>query len=127
MRAALLLGGALVLSACSPTAPATEAETPAAVAFDCATGFDALSAAIAAAPGLKAAPKEPGEPYRFYSATDGSVSYMITEPGAPGHPAVLRQAAKGGAIVNDGCPYGDRAGYEQLLAYLEGLAKARGR
>jgi len=93
-----------------------------ALSLDCAKGFDALAREISARPGVMPAHKEPGEPYRFYSEADGSASYMVTEPGAPGHPAILKQVVAAGAKVNSGCPFGDPAGYQQLLAYLASLS-----
>ena len=108
---------ALLLTACAPkTAP-----PPQAAQLDCAQSFDAQAARIAAQPGLVPAPKDPAEPYRFYSMADGATSYLITEPGAPGHPAIMMQRAHGKAVVTTGCPYGDAAGYRQLLAYLDSL------
>ena len=81
-----------------------------------------VKAKITAQPNLNAAPAEPGEPYRAYSLADGSVSYFITEPGAPAHPAILmQQAGAGGAMTNTGCAYGDKAAYGQLMTYLTSL------
>jgi hypothetical protein len=118
-RAALL--AVLLLAACAP-----RKEAPAALPLlACERGFEALSAEIAASPSLKQAPKEPGEPYRFYSAIAGGTSYVVTEPGAPGHPAILKQESVGGQMRDTGCPYGDRAGYEQVQAYLQSLRRAR--
>lgn len=126
MRAAgLLFGGALLFtSACAPKAP--EAPAPAPLVLDCGLGFDALSARIAAEPGLTRA-TAPGEPYRYYNAADGHVSYVVTEPGGAGHPAIVRQTATAAGMVEDGCPYGDKAGYDQLVDYLKSLAKVRAR
>lgn len=122
MRAAFALS-ALALVACAP-----EPAPPVPLQFDCAAGFETLSARIAAEPALHQAPPQSGEPYRFYSAGDGSVSYVVTLPDAPAHPAVFRQrAAPGGAaagMVNDGCRYGGAVAYDQLAAYLAAL-KAR--
>ena len=84
-----------------------------------------MTAEIAASPSLKQAPKEPGEPYRFYSAIEGGTSYVVTEPGAPGHPAILKQESVGGQMTNSGCPYGDKAGYAQVEAYLKSLGGGR--
>jgi hypothetical protein len=110
-----------ILSACAPREHA-----PAALPLlNCERGFDTLSAEIAASPSLKQAPKEPGEPYRFYSAVQGGTSYVVTEPGAPGHPALLKQESAGGQITNSGCPYGDKAGYDQVVAYLKSLSAGR--
>jgi hypothetical protein len=118
-RAALLLGCALLsLPAC-----AKPAKPPPPLKLDCALGFETLSARIAADPSLHEAPQPPGEPYRYFNALDGATSYMITQAGAPGHPAILKQQATPAGPVNSGCPYGDRAGYEKLLAYLQSLAK----
>lgn len=105
------------------TACAPKAEMPAAaaIALDCAQPFESQSARIAAQPHLAPAPKEPGEPYRFYSTADGSVSYVITELGAPGHPAIIRQDASGGQMKTSGCAYGNKLGYQQLQAYVESL------
>ena len=109
----------LTLAACSQ-----KANGPAPVAYldlDCTKPFEAQAAALVAQPQLRPAPKDPAEPYRFYSSADQRTSYLITEPGAPGHPAILMQAARGEGVKTTGCPYGDRKGYEQVLAYLEGL------
>ena len=107
----------LMLSACEKPAPAA----PAALGLDCSQGFEAQSGRIVAQAGLVPAPKDPAEPYRFYSTADGASSYLITEPGAPGHPAIMMQQAHGHQVVTTGCPYGDRKGYAQLMAYLDGL------
>ena len=118
---ALPLAGALLLSACAePEAPA-----PPPLKLDCALGFEALSARIAAEPGTKPAAKERGEPFRYYNAEGGQSSYMITEPGAPGHPAILKQEVTPAGVANSGCAYGDAKGYAELVAYLEALARAR--
>ena len=119
MRAAAL---ALFLTA-SACAPKAEPSRPP-LTLDCGEGFEALSAAIAAEPGLKLA-DAPGEPYGFYNSADGSVSFVVTRPGAPAHPAVLRQAAAGGRTETTGCAFGDRAAYAQLMAYVGSLAGAR--
>lgn len=122
MRAlvALLLFPVLSLGACAP-----KAKPPAAVALDCAQPFEALSAKITGQPGLKPAPEEAGEPYRAYSTADGRASYFITKPGAPAHPAILMQEAAGGQMRNTGCAYGDKAAYQELMAYLTGLSAGR--
>jgi len=90
-------------------------------ALDCAQPFEAQAAKLAAQPHLVPAPHESAEPYRFYSTEDGHASYLITEPGAPGHPAILMQTASGGQVKTTGCPYGSPAGYKQLVAYLDSL------
>jgi hypothetical protein len=110
----------LALCACEPK----PAPAPTSLALDCAQGYAALARQIDQKPGIKPAHQEPGEPYRFYSEADGSASYMVTMPGAPGHPAILKQVIQGGAKVNSGCPYGDPTGYQQLLAYLASLSAA---
>lgn len=102
-------------------APKPEPVAPPAVALDCAQAFDVQSAKITAQPGLVPAPQEAGEPYRFYTTADHHVSYVITEPGAPGHPALIRQDATGGQMKTTGCAYGNKRGYEQLQAYVESL------
>jgi hypothetical protein len=107
----------LALSACAKA----EAPPPEAVALDCAQPFEAQNARIVAQPGLVPAPKDRNEPYRFYSTEDGRASWLVTEPGAPGHPAIMMQRATGGEVVTTGCPYGDKAGYDQLHAYLDSL------
>lgn len=111
----------LVLIPLSACAPKTEPVATRAAALDCAQSFEALKAAVAAQPGLVPAPHESAEPYRFYSTADGRASWLITEPGAPGHPAIMMQQAVGDEVKTTGCPYGDKRGYDQLLAYLEGL------
>ncbi|THD79355.1 MAG: hypothetical protein E7812_09790 [Phenylobacterium sp.] len=111
----------LPLCACSPK-PAPPAQ---AVQLNCGQTFEALAAKIAAQPGMTQAPKEPGEPYRFYTTADQATSYVVTEPGAPGHPAILMQRAAGGAEATVGCPYGKLAGYAKLKAYIESLKAVR--
>jgi hypothetical protein len=107
----------LTLGAC-----AEKAEPAAAyLDLDCAKPFEAQSAALVAQPQLIPAPEDPAEPYRFYSSADGRTSYLITKAGAPGHPAIMMQQAQGSDVVTTGCPYGDKKGYDQLHAYLDGL------
>ncbi|MDE2486452.1 MAG: hypothetical protein KGO51_03565 [Alphaproteobacteria bacterium] len=110
--------GLLALGACSPKAAAPAAGP---VQLDCAVPFETLKAKIVAQPHLVPAPKDPAEPYRFYSTDDQSTSYLITEPGAPGHPAIMIQRALPGGVKTTGCAYGDKQGYAQLLAYLDSL------
>jgi hypothetical protein len=105
------------LCACTPKA-AAPAE---ALGLDCTLPFDVQAAKLAAQAHLTPAPHAPGEPYDFYSTEDGRVSYLITEKGAPGHPAILMQRAGGGQVTTTGCPYGDPKGYKQVLAYLDSL------
>ena len=89
--------------------------------LDCSQPFTAQAEHIAAQPGLKGAPKDPAEPYRWYSSEDGATSYLVTEPGAPGHPAIMMQKALHGDVKTTGCAYGDKAGYDQLAKYLDSL------
>ena len=117
MRAAALL---LILPFAGACAPKTEAPA-AAFALDCAQPFEAQAARIAAQPHLVAAPHESAEPYRFYSTETGRASWLVTEPGAPGHPAIMMQVAAGGDVRTTGCAYGSKTGYRQLHAYLDGL------
>lgn len=117
MRAWAVAAALLALGACSETAEAPVRYH----ALDCGQPFEAQAAALAAQPDLVPAPKDPAEPYRFYSSADGKTSYLFTETGAPGHPAIMMQQAKGSEVVTTGCPYGDKAGYDQLHAYLDGL------
>jgi hypothetical protein len=114
---------ALALTACSPKT--AEPPAPQAVALDCSLSFEALKAKVAGQPGLVAAPKEPGEPYAWYNSADQATSYVVTEPGAPGHPAVVMERAAGGQEAVTGCAYGDKAGYDKLIAYVNGLRAAR--
>jgi hypothetical protein len=114
---ALFLLLTLPLCACSPK---TEAPTGL-LGLDCTQPFEAQAAALIAQPSMKPAPEDRAEPYKFYSSEDGRTSYLITKPGAPGHPAIMMQRAAGGEVKTTGCPYGDKKSYEQLLAYLEGL------
>ena len=117
-RSALSLLIPLLLCACAPQAAAPP---PAVAALDCAMPFEALAAKITALPNLAPPSHAAGEPYTFYSTEDGHTSYLITEKGAPGHPAIMMQTARGGDVVTTGCPYGDPKGYKQLLAYLDSL------
>jgi hypothetical protein len=108
----------LALAACAPKPP------PSAVQLNCQLPYETLKTQILAQPGLDAKPVEPGDPYRAYSLDDGRVSYMLTEPGAPAHPAILMQEAGGGTVKNSGCGYGDKAAYGELVRYLTGLRAA---
>ncbi|MES2897481.1 MAG: hypothetical protein V4759_15755 [Pseudomonadota bacterium] len=123
MRAHALIAILLTGQACAPAA--TPAPPPSAFKLDCSRTYEALSADVLALPDVKPAPRSPGEPYRYYSTPDGTLAFVFTEPGAPGHPAIIRQVAarKDGATVmeNTGCPYGDRKGFDQLMTYLGGL------
>lgn len=107
----------LTLAACSDAVDAP----PSYADLDCAQSFEAQSAALTAQQGLVPAPKDPNEPYRYYSSADGRTSYLITEPAAPGHPAIMMQRARGSDVITTGCPYGSQAGYDQLHAYLDSL------
>jgi hypothetical protein len=120
MNLLLVFVGTLLagLTAC---APKPETPPPPVAALDCSAPFEALAAKIVALPHLAPPSHAPGEPYTFYSTEDGHTSYLITEKGAPGHPAIMMQTAHGGEVVTTGCPYGDRKGYKQLLAYLDSL------
>jgi hypothetical protein len=118
MRRTLVALPVLLLAACSPKPAGHGAEM---LALDCAQPFETQSQRITAQPGLKGAPKDPAEPYRWYSSEDGATSYLITEPGAPGHPAIMMQRALHGDVKTTGCAYGDKAGYDQLARYLDSL------
>ena len=111
----------LILAAC---APEPEPIRPR-LSLDCSLSYEALSAKVLAQPGLIPAPQERGEPYRFYNMQGGGEAFVLTQPGAPGHPAIFKQEAvqEGGRKVmkNTGCAYGDRAGFDQVMAYLESL------
>lgn len=114
--------GALILLSLPLCACAPKAETQVGfLGLDCALPFEAQAAALIAQPHLTPAPEDRAEPYKFYSSEDGRTSYLITKPGAPGHPAIMMQRAGGGTVKTSGCPYGDKKHYEKLLAYLEGL------
>lgn len=117
IRSPHMIAPLLALAACAP-----KAEPPAAyLALDCAQSFEAQAAALKAQAALVPAPKDPAEPYLFYSSADGRTSYLITTPGATAHPAIMMQRAKGAEVITTGCPYGDRKGYNELHAYLDGL------
>ncbi len=107
----------LPLCACAPKAESSTTF----LGLDCAQPFETQAATLVAQRHLTPAPEDRAEPYRFYSSEDGRTSYLITKPGAPGHPAIMMQRAAGGEVKTTGCPYGDKTHYEKLLAYLEGL------
>ncbi len=112
----------LILAACAP-----EPEPPRPrLALDCSLSYEALSAKVLAQPGLIPAPQERGEPYRFYNVQGGGEAFVFTQEGAPGHPAILKQEARkenGRKVMqNTGCAYGDKAGFGQVMAYLESLS-----
>jgi hypothetical protein len=119
-------GGPAAAIACLALFACAEPEAPdvSPVALNCALTFDAQVAAITAQP-LNKAPGDPAEPYHYYSTPNGKASYLITREGAPGHPAVMMQQVRGEQVLTTGCPYGDRAGYEQLHAYLDSLKSWR--
>ncbi len=107
----------LALTACSDK----PADQPVAyLDLDCAKPFEAQVAEITAQPRLVPAGVVGAEPYSYYSSADGRVSYLITRPGSPAHPAIMIQRAEGG-VHTDGCAYGSKAGYDELFAYLESL------
>jgi hypothetical protein len=118
VRARFALLALLTLAACSQK---PEATAPQALKLDCQIDFKTLSDRITAQPNLAPPSHAPGEPYTFYSTTDGKASYLITEPGAPGHPAIMMQDAVGGQVKTTGCAYGNKRGYQQLLTYLDSL------
>ncbi len=119
MRLAVALAAAaLALAACTP--PGVEEEV-AYLGLNCAQPFEAQSAALIAQPRLDAAPVETAEPYRFYSSADGRTSYLITQPSAPAHPAIMMQKAGGGTVTTTGCRYGRQEAYDELMAYLDSL------
>jgi hypothetical protein len=107
----------LALAACAPKAAEQEIRY---LDLDCSKPFDAQVAAITAQPQLVPAGNVGAEPYSYYSSADGRTSYLITRPGSPAHPAIMIQRAANG-ITTTGCRYGSQKGYDQLLAYLEGL------
>lgn len=109
---------AVALASCSQS---PDGEGPQFLKLDCHQHFEDQAAAIRAQAHLVPAPHAPGEPYEFFSSDDNRVSYLITEPGAPGHPAILMQAAGGGDVKTTGCAYGNKRGYEQLKTYLDSL------
>lgn len=120
MRALAALPILFSICACAPKAePQVRA-----IELDCARPFEALEQAVVDQD-LRPAPKDPNEPYRFYSTPDGKASYLVTEPGAPGHPAIMMQRAIRGDVITTGCSYGDKAGYDQLHAYLDSLKSWR--
>jgi hypothetical protein len=107
----------LTLAACSQKA---EDQPVSYLDLDCAKPFDAQVAAIIAQPKLVPAGVVGSEPYSYYSSADGKVSYLVTRPGSPAHPAIMIQRAQGG-VTTSGCAYGDRKAYDELLAYMESL------
>ena len=117
MRAWAVLPALLTLGACAESAEAPLTY----LAPDCGQPFEVQAAAIRGQPQLKPAPDDPAEPYSYLSSVDGKTSYLITKPGAPGHPAIMIQRVKGKDVVTTGCPYGDKAGYDELHAYLDSL------
>jgi hypothetical protein len=117
-QAALPLLISLPLCACAPPA---EPLRPTALALDCSLPFEAQAAKLTAQPHLLPPAHAAAEPYLFYATEDGRASYLITEKGAPGHPAIMMQRAQGRQVKTTGCSYGDPKGYRQLFAYLDSL------
>ncbi len=117
MKTRAALFAVLSLTACTPEVD----PEPTYLGLDCNQPFDAQVAALTRQPELIPAPKDPAEPYLFYSSVDGRTSYLITVKGAPGHPAIMMQKALGGDVITTGCPYGKAKGYDQLHAYLDSL------
>src|SRR5262245_13985260 len=112
-----MLAGVLLLAACSQKA----ADAPVAyLELDCAKPFDAQVAELIAQPKLVPAGTVGAEPYSYYSAADGSVSYLVTRKGSPAHPAIMMQRARNG-VHTTGCPYGSKRGYDELHAYPDSL------
>ncbi len=121
-RASPLAAVAWGLSACAP--PPQPALAP--FRLDCGLGYQTLARQIAVLPDIQLA-KAPGEPYHYYNSADGQTSYVVTLPGGAGHPAIIQQRSTEQGMVDTGCAFGDRVGYNQLLAYLKSLAGARRR
>ena len=120
MRRATALALPVLLPLCACSLQEAAQPDPA-IGLDCSLPFDVQTAKITAQADLVPAPHDPLEPYRFYSTTHGRVSYLITEPGAPGHPAIAMEVASQGKVDISGCPYGDKKGYAKIMAYLESL------
>ena len=124
MRDAALLAliPLLALQACAPEPPPARRK----LVLDCNLPYETLAARVLAQPGLKPAPQERGEPYRFYNMEGGGEAFVLTQPGAPGHPAVFKQEAaqeNGRKVMNNtGCAYGDKAGFAKVMTYLESLS-----
>ena len=112
----------IALQACAPEPPPARQK----LVLDCSLPYETLAARVLAQPGLKPAPQERGEPYRFYNMEGGGEAFVLTHPGAPGHPAVFKQEAaqeNGRKVMNNtGCAYGDKAGFDQVMTYLESLS-----
>jgi hypothetical protein len=119
VRRAAVVAVFLALAACSQKTG--DAAEPQYLKVDCHKAFDDQASAIRGQAHLNPAPHAPGEPYDYYSSEDGRTSYLITQPGAPGHPAIMMQVAGGGDVKTTGCAYGNKRGYEQLRTYLDSL------
>ena len=118
MRPGVALTAVLALCACSAK---PDADAPVVyLDLDCSRPFDAQVAAITAQPKLVPAGEVGAEPYSYYSSADGRVSYLVTRPGSPAHPAIMIQRAQA-TVHTTGCAYGSKRGYDELLAYLESL------
>jgi hypothetical protein len=120
VRVGAALLAALALAACSQPS-ADDADQPVVYSnLDCDTPFEDQVVDITGQEGLVPAGVVGAEPYSYYSSPDGRVSYLITRPGSPAHPAIMMQrAAKG--VTTTGCAYGSQKAYDELLAYLESL------
>ena len=121
MRASAALAAFLLPLALAACSPKPEAPAPQPVKLDCRMDFHEQAVKITGQAHLVPAPHAPGEPYAFYSTEDNRVSYLITEPGAPGHPAIMMQTAAHGDVKTTGCAYGNKRGYQQLANYLDSL------
>ncbi|WP_438851900.1 hypothetical protein [Brevundimonas nasdae] len=114
MRAALIIGAALLLFGCGRTAKPEYASYGLA-ALDCKKGFEALVAELDAARNLIVWRHEKGlNEYR----DDSDLSlYLVTLPDHPAHPAIfLRRvnvAIDSFGIDSSGCGFGDKEAFER--------------
>lgn len=93
-------------------------------ALDCAAGFDVLAAQVAAA---KPVPYASADPLLGTSSDNDLGLYMVSKPGHPAHPVVVKRLIEvGGAttVATAACGWGDKAAFDALMTEIDRLNAA---